>query len=219
MGYNSSMSTVRNQVLQFVHTHQSVSASDIAMLLGTSRANARHHLVILEKQGFVEVIGTRQGEGRGRPSVLYGLSDRTKGDNLGTLMSALLSHSYLSINPEGRILFLEQLVETMVHAGVDGKPISRQDESISETLTKKLYRAIQILNQMNYHARWEAHADSPYIHFGNCPYSEIISRHPELCKLDSVLLTRLTGERVEQSAKLELDSRGLSFCAFDVKTS
>lgn len=219
MEYNHCMSTVRNQVLQFVHTHQSVSASDIAMLLGTSRANARHHLVILEKQGFVEVIGTRQGEGRGRPTVLYGLSDRTKGDNLGTLLSALLTQSYIPKSPEERILFLEQLVETMIYTGGDNRHKRRQDESTPETLTQKLYRAIQVLNQMNYHARWEAHSDSPHIHFANCPYAAIIGRHPELCRMDSVLLTRLTGERVEQSAKLELDSRGLSFCAFVIKTS
>jgi len=63
--------------------------------------------------------------------------------------------------------------------------------------------SVEKLNQMNYHARWEAGAGGPRILFGHCPYAAIITRHPELCAMDAALLKELFGDELEQIAKIE----------------
>jgi predicted ArsR family transcriptional regulator len=72
------------------------------------------------------------------------------------------------------------------------------------------------LNELEYQARWEAHARSPRIILGNCPYKGIIEEHPELCQMDVYLLENLTGEKAAQLSKLEKTPQGLPVCAFAV---
>jgi len=75
---------------------------------------------------------------------------------------------------------------------------------------------MQALNELNYEARWEAHADAPQVVLGHCPYAEIIDAHPELCQMDTFLLEILIGERAEQVEKLALNVRGWPYCLFRV---
>jgi predicted ArsR family transcriptional regulator len=213
------MSTIREQVLEYVHTQQSVTAGEVASLLGTTRANARHHLVILKRQGFIQVIGNRPAEGKGRPTLLYGLSQNTKGDNFATLSSALLSQSTLIDDEADQTRLFEDLVDRILQMVGDKTQPAGHKEFTSGSLTQRLYIAIQLLNRMNYHARWEAHLEAPHIRLGNCPYYAVIDNHPELCHLDSVLLRRLTGENVVQTEKLIETSRGLRYCAFVIDSS
>jgi predicted ArsR family transcriptional regulator len=71
---------------------------------------------------------------------------------------------------------------------------------------------VEKLNQMNYHARWEAGAEGPRILFGHCPYAAIIARHPELCKMDASLLEELMGRSATQTSKIGRD--GSLLCVF-----
>jgi predicted ArsR family transcriptional regulator len=81
-------------------------------------------------------------------------------------------------------------------------------------ITRRLALAIERLNTLHYQARWEAHAQGPRVIFELCPYTPIIARHPELCRMDKFLLQELLGLEVSLSAKLELNTRGLPFCMF-----
>jgi len=86
--------------------------------------------------------------------------------------------------------------------------------TITKNLTQRLTQAVQHLNQLNYQARWEAHADGPRLILGHCPYAAIIDRHPELCRIDSHLLEQLLGQPVTQNAKLMTSPQGSRYCLF-----
>ena len=73
----------------------------------------------------------------------------------------------------------------------------------SQPVAKRLNLVVEKLDQMNYHARWEAGPRGPRILFGRCPYAAIIGKHPELCQMDAALLKELFGENMEQIAKIE----------------
>jgi len=77
---------------------------------------------------------------------------------------------------------------------------------------KRLNLAVEKLNQMNYHARWEAGPEGPRIIFGHCPYAAIIEKHPELCRMDAAILKDLMGQSAEQLSKIGQD-KSLS-CVF-----
>ncbi|MEA3441338.1 MAG: HTH domain-containing protein [Chloroflexota bacterium] len=213
------MSTSRQQVLEFVRTHRAVSAQEIAMALHMTRVNARHHLKILEGQGVVELIGSRQASGRGRPVMQYGLSSRVLGENLGLLTGAMLKEFFLKTPHAERGQMLERLVGIMLEE-VSNSAIDEDGAVVSTaSLTQRLYRSISILNELHYHARWEAHSQAPHIVLGHCPYASIIDEHPEVCQLDAVLINTLSGIQVKQTAKLALDSRGIRYCAFVIDSS
>lgn len=49
---------------------------------------------------------------------------------------------------------------------------------------KKNNRLVELLNQHNYKASWEARREGPRFFFRNCPYAMIWNAHPVLCDMD-----------------------------------
>lgn len=181
-----------------------------------TRANAHHHLEILVNQEMIQIVGKKQSQNRGRPAVLYGLSRHSQGENMDRLADALLTEFNQSPITEGRERPLRKIAVLMVEmAKVDSHQPIQSEEGIH--ITKRLRDAIQLIDSWHYHARWEAHSDSPYIILGNCPYLSILPSHPELCEIDRYLIETLVGSPAEQLAKRTPDERGIPFCQFRLK--
>jgi len=125
------------------------------------------------------------------------------GDNLAVLTDALLadagSKSVLSADQVSR---MEKLAEHLAgETNIASQPIAR-----------RLNFTVEKLNQMNYHARWEAGSAGPRLIFGHCPYAAIIEKHPELCQMDKALIHEMMGQSADQIFKIGKD--GSSVCVF-----
>jgi predicted ArsR family transcriptional regulator len=199
------MTTVRQQIFNYLKKHQLASAADIARDLRMTPANARHHLSLLQGDGRVEQMGERR-EGRGRPLKLYGLSRATLGDNLDQLAEGLLAE------------WLDGLPENQKEARLKRLALRLRGEAGEDLgnapVLRRLAGTVARLNQLGYQARWEAHADGPRVILGYCPYAAIIAKHPELCRMDAALLESQLSTKVEQSAKLVQGAGGWPYCAF-----
>ncbi len=200
------MPTARQEVFSYIRKRRAVSAFDIARDLGMTSANARHHLSILRKDGRIETLGKRAaGIKGGRPTKIYGVSRGILGDGLSALSHHLLEELLDSVNTRQRANLLKKLGQRLASSrtrGANKSPMIRLTETVKQ------------INKLGYQSRWEAHAEGPRIILGQCPYSAIIAKHPELCEMDSALLAECLGEHVEQISKLEGD--GIPFCVFGV---
>jgi predicted ArsR family transcriptional regulator len=205
------MKTSRQRVLEFIQSHRGVSAAEISRALQMTEANARHHLDILEVQGLVEVVGQAPAQGKGRPRRLFGLAEHALGHNLDGLADVLLGGLAAALPPQDFEPFLKKAAQSL--KGEQGKP----GRKISASLTQRLFNAVQRLNELNYLARWEAHAEAPRLILGRCPYAAILPEHPELCRFDGYLLESLAEAPVTQTARLARDARGLPHCVFALK--
>jgi predicted ArsR family transcriptional regulator len=160
-----------------------------------SPATVRHHLRVLVADGRLELSFVRGREGRGRPEKVYSLPRSALGDNLAALGDAVLSEA-------GTSLQMEALAKRLAgDSGFSSQPIAR-----------RLNSSVEKLNQMNYHARWEAGPQGPRLIFGHCPYAALIGKHPELCQMDEALLEQLMGDSVTQMFKI--GKEGSSLCVF-----
>ena len=70
--------------------HPGSSAAEIGRFLEMTPANIRYHLAILEKEGLIQVSGTRPAGGSGRPILLYNLTTKSLEDNIMPLVGAIL---------------------------------------------------------------------------------------------------------------------------------
>ncbi|MDX9991324.1 MAG: ArsR family transcriptional regulator [Anaerolineales bacterium] len=198
----------RQKILNYLCKQNAATPIELAKALRVTPANIRYHLARLVSDGLVEVSGLRTEAARGRPHKIYGLSRLALGDNLPALASALLAE------------FVDGLPE-MAQAPVLG----RLAEQISPTrplqlpahITRRLSAVVEILNQMRYQARWEAHADGPRLTLVQCPYATVIAAHPALCLLDKALLELHLSQPVEQLTKLERNERGQPVCLFALR--
>jgi predicted ArsR family transcriptional regulator len=194
----------RQKILSYLGKFQSATSPEIARVMRVTPANVRHHLSALLVTGSVEVIGLRKSGEKGRPVKVFGLSQAALGDNLAFLSDAALTGWLDSIPEEQLLPVLRFLAQRL--AGTE-----RLEQA---NLMRRLAFTVERLNTYNYHSRWEAHVTGPRLILGHCPYAAIIEKHPELCRMDSVLIQELLGQPVEQTAKLEKSERGLPYCVF-----
>ncbi len=190
------MTTARHRVLAYLTKNRSASAREVSRSLKMSSATVRHHLRILVSDGRLESASVRVRTSRGRPEKVYSIPLAVLGDNLSALCDALLAEA-------GKNVRIEALAKRM--AG--------ESDFRNQPVAKRLSLCVEKLNQMKYHARWEAGSGGPRVILGHCPYAGIVAKHPELCRLDESLLEKLMGQSVEQLATIR---EGSSSCLFAV---
>jgi predicted ArsR family transcriptional regulator len=186
--------TARQKVLTYLIKTRMASAREVARALKMSAATVRHHLRVLASDGRLEMESVRGLDGRGRPEKVYSIPRAALGDNLSVLSEALLTEA-------GSRLKMEALAKRLVDESDFG----------SQPIAKRLNLVVEKLNQMNYHARWEAGVSGPRIIFGHCPYAAVVKRHPALCEMDVSLVSQLIARPVLSESKSETQK---SICPF-----
>ena len=191
------MTTVRQKVLTYLNKTRFASAREIARALQLSEATVRHHLRVLASDGRLEITPGRRRDRRGRPEKVYGLPRSALGDNLAALSDALLTEAGTEVQMEAIAAIL------MGKTDFAGQPLAR-----------RLNLTVETLNQMNYHARWEAGSEGPRILLSHCPYAAILEKHPELCQMDQIMLRKWMGQPARQISKT--GKEGSSVCIFAI---
>lgn len=189
------MTTARQKVLAYLKKPRIASAREISRSLRMSAATVRHHLRVLVSDGRLEVSSVRRRDGRGRPEKVFSLPRAALGDNLSALSDALLAEA----GPEVR-------VDALAHH------LAGASDFAGQPLARRLNLIVEKSGEMNYHARWEAGPEGPRIIFGHCPYTAILEKHPELCRMDAALLKEWAGLPVAQI--LRMGKEGSSVCMF-----
>lgn len=202
--------TTRQQILELLDSRGSATAGELSRILHLTAADIRRHLALLQRQGLVVPAGAAPRRGRGRPSRRFQLAQPAAQDNLPRLSHALLEALRARLEPAEFESVLRQAAE-ILRAAQPPEPASTAGAA---SPSQKLAHAVQLLNQMHYKARWEAHKAGPRLVFQRCPYAAIIQDHPELCVLDQRLLEGLLGLPVELVARLAPDLQGLLHCVF-----
>ena len=186
--------TARQKVLTYLTKNRTASAREISRSLKMSPATVRHHLRMLSSDGRLEIESVRGRDSRGRPEKVYSLPRAMLGDNLSALGDALLTEA-------GSKLKMDAVA----------KRLAGDADFASQPVAKRLNLVVEKLNQMNYHARWEAGAEGPQVHFGHCPYAAIVGKHPELCEMDMSLISQLVSRPVLKEERSETQK---SICPF-----
>ncbi len=190
----------RQKILTYLKAHPGVTAAEMARALRVTPANIRHHLAALVKDGLAQ-SASRAG-GRGRPEKIYRVSDSSLGDNLPMLVEVLLENVPAS-----------ELDATLEHLAARLAGTTPEQRTI---LHRRLSAVVDRFSSLNYHPRWEAHAHGPRIILAHCPYTAVIAKHPELCRMDALALQKILSQPVEQTAQMESNERGIPFCMFRV---
>jgi predicted ArsR family transcriptional regulator len=198
--------TSRQRILDFLRAHPGATSGEISRAMRQTPANARHHLSGLERDGLVRSF-RRPSRGRGRPEKAYSLGAALEGDSLAELSELLLD------------IYLEGLSESEHEVALKGlaEQLGNLPHAPQMTaLSRRLAAVVDGLATLHYEPRWEARAAGPQIILGHCPFLAIIARHPELCRMDALLIEDGLGATVRQLAKLEPNERGLPVCVFGV---
>lgn len=197
----------RVRIVNYLRKQKRVSSHDLSRVLGMTGANIRHHMAILETNGLVEVIG-RQRDGRGRPGNVYALSRAILDDGLDQLAEVLLDE----LVDETRVELLDKSLHSIAKRMARGFPGDNDP-----LFARRLTCLARYLEKFHYQARWEAGVTGARIILDHCPFSAIVSNHPELCRLDRFLLEECLGRQVIRITQQDSQATGTCPCVFQVK--
>ncbi len=200
--------TARQRVLNYLKNQRSASATQIGRGLNMSAANVRHHLSIMLADGRITLIDEKRLGGRGRPVKSYGLSEKSLGDNFALLSDAILGELLNGLSPEKRDGMLNAIAKTLA--------VQVETNNLNIPVTKRLAIIVDKLNELHYQARWEAGPQGPRILFAHCPYAAIIEKHPELCRMDEIVVGNLMNAKACQLAKIKQQPIGSPYCVFGI---
>ncbi len=215
MDYNQPMKTVRQRILDYIRSHRAVTVAELSHAFQMTEANARHHLASLAAQGLLQRLDEQPAAGKGRPAHRYAASEQATGNNYALLSVILLDQLTQRDDPSATQNLLGALANRLASSMATNS--AEAAGRAGENLTRRLYRATEILNRYHYQARWEARPDAPRLTLGHCPYAALLPEHPELCRMDGLILENLLGAPVEQTARLVKDPLGLRYCLFRVQ--
>jgi len=202
--YTETVQKTRQQVLTYLQTHSGATTVEISRYLDLTPANIRYHLGLLVRSGWVQISGKRGPGGAGRPIKLYNLTSRSLGSNIEFLLTVILETLGSDKSADG---ILRSIAEIL--AGKAGlKPGNR---------IQKFNQALEYLNQLDYHANWEAHPEGPQVILRHCPYREMAKDQYRLCQIDSYLLSILFDTNLELSRKRSFGTNPFSPCIFKPK--
>ena len=198
------MQSTRQRILNYLKTNQQVTAPQLAAALDKTQANIRYHLDVLQRDGHIEIVGFEPQKNAGRPTNLYMLTKESQDNALDALASALLDVTVPGSSPKQRTQHLQAIANMLIQ---DAQPSQK-------SITLKISGAVQRLEELQYKARWEAHREGPKILFAQCPYAKIIHQHPELCEMDALMISSLTGLECHQELKISRTQAGPDHCQF-----
>lgn len=199
----------RNILKLLLKRKQGLSADEISASVGISRPSARHHLVALERNGYIE--RAELAATGGRPVQPYRLT--RQGYELFPkqyywFSEVLLEKLKAQLGSEGVRDLMEALgneVGEQAAAGVQGATLKDRVQQVARLMDDLAYQAETVLTGK------ELPGEPPVIEASNCVFHSLAARYPEICRFDLALLTRLTGAKVVQEKCI---LRGSETCRF-----
>lgn len=198
--------TARQRILAYFESHPAASPADVARALQVTPANVRHHLGILLADGRIQPLGLRPQPGKaGRPQQLFGLSETRLGENFSALADIALREWLAALPAEARAQAVGLLA---------GQILPAAENMRAWPVTRRLAFLCEKLSALGYQARWEARPAGPRVVLAHCPYAAILGRHPELCRMDALILENILDFSIFQQARREKNEAGLPVCIF-----
>jgi predicted ArsR family transcriptional regulator len=197
------MKPTRQRLLDYLASHPPATAAVLARALQVTPADVRHHLAILRREGWVIAAGNPPPGGRGRPALRYTLASQPGSSGLADLVAALLAEVL-----EDLALPVQEAALRRLAARLAGPPVP------AAGLSQRLVFAVQRLDQLGYHARWEARAAGPRLILEGRPFASLETTHPELARLEAYLIETLLGvpmSRFEVSRSLAMKESGANY--------
>jgi predicted ArsR family transcriptional regulator len=169
----------------------------------------RAHLSTLERDRLIEQHGLQRG--LRKPHFSYRLSpdaEQLFPKAYHALLSRLLTVLKLRLEPEQFQQILSEVANTLA-AGL-------ADDRESDTLESKAENAMEVLAELGGTSRIENEGEKILIRSnGGCPFSEVVTEHPEICRLAETLLSEITGAEVCERCERGDSPR----CTFEIRSA
>ncbi|MEP7065235.1 MAG: ArsR family transcriptional regulator [Gemmatimonadota bacterium] len=180
------------------------SVEELAAELGLTDNAVRAHLVVLQREQIVEMVGVRREGVVGKPASLYAIAPGALplfSRAYSPLLSALLSELRARTSPSALRRLLKRVGRRMAPR-----------ERVKGTLEARARAASKLLNELGGSTEVARDGNAYVIRAHGCPLSEAVAACPETCSAVEQMLGAATGTSVAESC----DRVGPPNCLFRV---
>ncbi|HLB13254.1 MAG TPA: metalloregulator ArsR/SmtB family transcription factor [Dehalococcoidia bacterium] len=189
------MQRSRWQILEILKRKNRATLDELAKELGLVPVTVRAHLSVLQRE---DLVGAEEVRGKvGRPFYVYYLTEEAERlfpKRYHTLASLILESLEASDGEAKLDHLFERISDSMVQA--------HKDKAAGKTLEGKVAEAVRILNQDGGMAEWEKTEDGYAVWEHNCPFFLVAQRHPKVCSIDHLFLSKFLGTEVEATHRI-----------------
>jgi predicted ArsR family transcriptional regulator len=181
------------------------TVEELANALGMTDNGVRAHLATLERDGLVAQGAPRRGQGK--PAATYGLTQEAE---------RLFPQAYGQILRELLTVIAERLPADDLESALrdTGRRLASGLVARGEPL-HRVEAAAGVLTDLGGLAEVEPHGDGYVLRGYNCPLSDAVSRHPEVCHLAEALIAEIVGAPVQECC----DRGAPPHCRFEISGS
>lgn len=186
------MQETRRHILEILKARGQATVDDLVEQLYArngkriTAVTVRHHLNILQQDGYVTEPELRRRSQPGRPQNLYTLTAKASEvfpNNYAHLINTLIAQLNQQLPDEQINVVLEGVADHMAaQACIPDVPLAQRMDMV-----------VTHLNAQGYDACWEASADGYLLHTQNCPYHQVSQCTDALCVMDLRLISALIG--------------------------
>ena len=201
--------STRMEVLELLRRRRRCSAETIASDLGVTTNAVRQHLTNLERDGFVVSHPERTGSGRGRPVLLFSLTERADAvfpKRYGQLASMVLQEVQEMGGPQA----LDEVFARVADRHARG--IEHELDGLD--FDEKLKRVVTWIGRAGTLAEQSETPEGVKVTIHNCPFRNTALKFPQVCTITPQLITRLLGAPVSQADSIH---RRDPYCSFVVQ--
>ena len=198
----------RQLILNYLKEHGQATVDELAEMLELTTVTVRHHLDILRGEELVSEPEVKHRSSPGRPQYTFTLTAKASAHfpkQYDSLVANVLAELKATAPRTVNVIF-EGVANRLAAEATPPAP--------GDSIPKRLNRAVAFLNERGYVAHWEKAHHGYTLHTHNCPYAGLPNEHPELCGMDSALVSWLLGLPVECSGRL---AEGASSCAYVIR--
>jgi predicted ArsR family transcriptional regulator len=191
------MQTTRQEILEILKEEREATVEDLATRLELTPMTIRHHLNVLQAQNLVMANTVRRSQKVGRPRLVYTLTDAADDlfpQSYGELARHLVSEIKETMGPEETEAIFRRIADRMASEA----PLPHEGLDFED----RLDQAASFLEELGFIFRWEKTDDGYLLTNINCPYRHVTREHPEICVMDTVLLSRLLEVEPERLSSL-----------------
>jgi predicted ArsR family transcriptional regulator len=199
--------STRMEVLELLRRKGRSSAETIANDLGVTPNAVRQHLTNLERDGLV--VSQPERSGRGRPSLLFGLTERADSvfpKRYGQLATMVLQEVQEMGGPDA----LDEVFARV--AARHANAIERDLDGLD--FDEKLRRVVAWIGRAGTLVEQTESPEGVKVTIHNCPFRNTALKFPQVCTITPQLISRLTGAPISQADSIH---RRDPYCSFVVQ--
>ncbi|MDO8691432.1 MAG: winged helix-turn-helix transcriptional regulator [Dehalococcoidia bacterium] len=203
------MQATRKEILDILRKQGKSTVDLLARQLSLTSTCVRQHLTVLERENLIDGHEVRRK--LGRPQFVYSLTSNA--DDLFPksyhLLTTWLLDELKAMDGGGKATLL---LQGMARRWAE----TLAPQVTGQTLEEKVSGLVSLLKAEGHLVEWEKAENGLFIYEYDCRFQRVAQAHPEVCSLESTMLSQVLGTTV-QALECLMDGQGR--CAYGISAS